>query len=150
MPTNLYGYGDNYHSSHSHVMPALIRRLHEAKESGAPYIEAWGDGSPQREFLFVDDLADACYLLMQSYDEKQFVNVGCGEDISIKDLTHLIAKVIGYEGEIRWDMSKPNGTPRKLMDASKLRRMGWKPKIDLEQGIRLAYQDFLKGNIRNV
>lgn len=150
MPTNLYGYGDNYHPNHSHVLPALIRRLHEAKENNNPFIEAWGTGTPLREFLFVDDLADACYLLMQKYNEKQFVNVGCGEDISIKDLINLVKKVIGYGGDIRFDTTKPDGTPRKLMDATKLRNMGWKPKISLEEGIALAYNDFLIGNYRAV
>lgn len=149
MPTNLYGYGDNYHPNHSHVLPALIRRVHEAKENNTPFIEAWGTGTPLREFLFVDDLADACYLLMQEYNEKQFVNVGCGEDISIKELIHLVCEVIGYTGEVKFDSSKPDGTPRKLMDASKLRTMGWQPKIALKEGILLAYQDFLKGNYRN-
>lgn len=150
MPTNLYGYGDNYHPSHSHVLPALIRRIHEAKENNTAFIEAWGTGTPLREFLFVDDVADACFLLMEQYNEKQFVNVGCGEDISIKELTELVKKVVGYEGEIRFDASKPNGTPRKLMDATKLRSMGWKPKISLEEGIGIAYQDFLKGHFRDV
>lgn len=150
MPTNLYGYGDNYHPNHSHVLPALIRRLHEARENNSPFIEAWGTGSPLREFLFVDDLADACFLLMQNYNEKQFVNVGCGEDISIKDLIEVIKKVVGYEGEIRFDTSKPDGTPRKLMDATKLRKMGWQPKISLEEGITLAYKDFLNGKYRSV
>jgi GDP-L-fucose synthase len=150
MPTNLYGYGDNYHPNHSHVLPALIRRLHEAKENNSPFIEAWGTGKPLREFLFVDDLADACYLLMQEYNEKQFVNVGCGEDISIKDLINLVKKVIGYGGEIRFDTTKPDGTPRKLMDATKLRNIGWQPKISLEEGIMLAYNDFLNGNYRAV
>lgn len=150
MPTNLYGYGDNYHPSHSHVLPALIRRIHEAKENKAEFIEAWGTGKPLREFLFVDDVADACFLLMEQYNEKQFVNVGCGEDISIKELTELVKKVVGYEGEIRFDATKPDGTPRKLMDATKLRSMGWKPKINLEEGIGIAYQDFLKGHFRDV
>jgi GDP-L-fucose synthase len=150
MPTNLYGYGDNYHPNHSHVLPALIRRLHEAKENNAPFIEAWGTGTPLREFLFVDDLADACYLLMLEYNEKQFVNVGCGEDISIKDLINVVKKVIGYGGEIKFDTTKPDGTPRKLMDATKLRNMGWKPKISLEEGIMLAYSDFLNGKYRSV
>ncbi len=150
MPTNLYGYGDNYHPSHSHVLPALIRRIHEAKISNAPYIEAWGTGKPLREFLFVDDLADACFLLMQTYHEKQFVNVGYGEDLSIKDLIEVIKNVVGYTGETRFDPSKPDGTPRKLMDATILRNLGWKPSIDLESGIKLAYQDFLKGHYRAV
>jgi GDP-L-fucose synthase len=150
MPTNLFGYGDNYHPSHSHVLPALIRRIHEAKENNTPFIEAWGTGKPMREFLFVDDVADACFLLMQVYNEQQFVNVGYGEDISIKDLAELVKKVIGYTGDIKFDATKPDGTPRKLMDATKLRSMGWKPKISLEEGINLAYQDFLKGQFRDV
>jgi GDP-L-fucose synthase len=150
MPTNLYGYGDNYHPEHSHVMPALIRRLHEAKVNHAPFIEAWGTGKPLREFLFVDDLADACYLLMQQYDDKIFVNVGCGEDISIKDLIYLIKEVVGYEGEIRFDTGKPDGTPRKLMDATIMRSLGWKPAIGLKEGIALAYADFLNGAYRSV
>jgi GDP-L-fucose synthase len=150
MPTNLFGYGDNYHPSHSHVLPALIRRIHEAKENNTPFIEAWGTGKPLREFLFVDDVADACFLLMQAYNEQQFVNVGYGEDVSIKDLTELVKKVIGYMGDIKFDATKPDGTPRKLMDATKLRSMGWKPKISLEEGINLAYQDFLKGQFRDV
>ncbi len=150
MPTNLYGYGDNYHPNHSHVLPALIRRLHEAKENNSPFIEAWGTGTPLREFLFVDDLADACYLLMQDYNEKQFVNVGFGEDISIKNLIDVIKKVVGYLGEIRFDTTKPDGTPRKLMDATKLRNMGWQPKISLEEGITMAYHDFLNGKYRSV
>ena len=150
MPTNLYGYGDNYHPNHSHVLPALIRRLHEAKENNSPFIEAWGTGTPLREFLFVDDLADACFLLMQDYNEKQFVNVGFGEDISIKKLIDAIIKVVGYQGEIRFDNTKPDGTPRKLMDATKLRNMGWQPKISLEEGITMAYHDFLNGKYRSV
>ena len=149
MPTNLYGYGDNYHPSHSHVLPALIRRIHEAKESNAAFIEVWGTGTPLREFLFVDDLADACFLLMQNYNEKQFVNVGCGEDLSIKELAEIIKKVVGFAGEIKFDTSKPDGTPRKLMDVSKMKSLGWAPKINLEHGIKLAYEDFLKGNFRN-
>ncbi len=150
MPTNLYGYGDNYHPQHSHVLPALIRRIHEAKESNASFIEVWGTGTPLREFLFVDDLADACFLLMQNYNEKQFVNVGCGEDLSIKDLVEKIKKVIGFEGEIKFDTSKPDGTPRKLMDVSKIKNLGWSPKIDLEQGIKLAYEDFIKGHFSKI
>lgn len=149
MPTNLYGYGDNYHTQHSHVLPALIRRIHEAKESNAAFIEVWGTGTPLREFLFVDDLADACFLLMQNYNEKQFVNIGCGEDLSIKELTEMIKNIVGFEGEIRFDSSKPDGTPKKLMDVSKMKSLGWAPKISLEQGIKLAYEDFLKGNFRN-
>jgi GDP-L-fucose synthase len=149
MPTNLYGYGDNYHPQHSHVLPALIRRIHEAKESNASFIEVWGTGTPLREFLFVDDLADACFLLMQTYNEKQFLNVGCGEDLSIKELVELIKNIVGFEGEIKFDPSKPDGTPRKLMDVSKVKSLGWSPKINLKQGIKLAYEDFLKGHFRN-
>ena len=149
MPTNLYGYGDNYHPNNSHVLPALIRRIHEAKENNAPFIEAWGTGTPLREFLFVDDLADACFLLMETYNESQFINVGYGEDISIKDLINTVKNVIGYTGEIKFDTTKPDGTPRKLMDATKLRNMGWKPKINLENGIELAYQDFLSSEVRS-
>jgi GDP-L-fucose synthase len=149
MPTNLYGYGDNYHTQHSHVLPALIRRIHEAKESNAAFIEVWGTGTPLREFLFVDDLADACFLLMQNYNEKQFVNIGCGEDLSIKELADMIKNIVGFEGEIKFDSSKPDGTPKKLMDVSKMKSLGWSPNISLEQGIKLAYEDFLKGNFRN-
>lgn len=142
MPTNLYGYGDNYHPDHSHVVPGLIRRIHEAKLAQSPSVTVWGTGTPLREFLFVDDLADACFLLMQQYDDKMFVNVGCGEDLSIKDLALLIKKVVGYEGEIVFDTTKPDGTPRKLMDISRMRALGWAPKISLEEGLKLAYADF--------
>jgi len=144
MPTNLYGYNDNYHPQNSHVLPALIRRFHEAKEAGALDVTIWGTGSPKREFLFADDLAEACFYLMQNYDEKGLVNIGTGEDIAIKDLALLIKKIVGYEGEINFDTSKPDGTPRKLMDVSKLHSKGWKHKVELEEGIALAYQDFLK------
>ncbi|QKJ31461.1 GDP-L-fucose synthase [Mucilaginibacter mali] len=143
MPTNLYGYNDNYHPQNSHVLPALIRRFHEAKVANAPDVTIWGTGSPMREFLFADDLAEACYYLMQNYDEEGLVNIGTGEDLTIKDLATLISKVVGYEGEIKFDTSKPDGTPRKLMDVSKLHSQGWKHKIELEEGIALAYQDFL-------
>jgi len=143
MPTNLYGYNDNYHPQNSHVLPALIRRFHEAKEQNTPAVTIWGTGSPKREFLFADDLADACYYLMQNYDEPGLVNIGTGEDMSIKDLALLIKKVIGYSGEINFDHTKPDGTPRKLMDVSKLTGKGWKYKIELEDGIKLAYGDFL-------
>lgn len=143
MPTNLYGYNDNYHPENSHVLPALIRKFHEAKESNAPFVEIWGTGSPLREFLFADDLADACMHLMLHYNGKQFVNVGYGEDISIKDLALLIKGIIGYDGELRFNTDKPDGTPRKLMDVSILKSMGWEPKVSLEEGIALAYQDFL-------
>jgi GDP-L-fucose synthase len=143
MPTNLYGYNDNYHPQNSHVLPALIRRFHEAKEQGLPDVTIWGTGSPMREFLFADDLAEACYYLMQNYDEPGLVNIGTGEDISIKDLAFLIKRIIGYKGEIRFDITKPDGTPRKLMDVSKLHNKGWKHTIELEEGIKLAYQDFI-------
>lgn len=143
MPTNLYGFNDNYHPENSHVLPALIRRFHEAKINSAPQVTIWGSGSPLREFLFADDLAEACYYLMQHYDEPSLINIGTGEDISIKDLALLIKKVIGYEGALTFDSSKPDGTPRKLMDVSKLHKLGWKHKVELEQGIKLAYEDFL-------
>ncbi|MEO6521821.1 MAG: GDP-L-fucose synthase [Mucilaginibacter sp.] len=144
MPTNLYGYNDNYHPQNSHVLPALIRRFHEAKVNNTPEVTIWGTGSPKREFLFADDLASACYYLMQNYDEPNLINVGTGEDLSIKDLALLIKKTVGYGGEIKFDTSKPDGTPRKLMDVSKLHSKGWKHTIELEEGIKLAYQDFLE------
>ncbi|MBL7810915.1 MAG: GDP-L-fucose synthase [Bacteroidetes bacterium] len=142
MPTNLYGPNDNYHPENSHVLPALIRKFHEAKAQGKPSVEIWGDGSPLREFLYADDLADALVYLLLNYNEKQFVNVGYGEDISIKDLALLVKKVVGYEGDLTFDTTKPNGTPRKLMDSSRLFATGWKPRVHLEEGIRLAYRDF--------
>jgi len=143
MPTNLYGINDNYHPQNSHVLPALIRRFHEAKVNNLDEVVIWGTGTPLREFLFSDDLADACVFLMNSYNEKQFVNIGIGEDLSIKDLAELIKNVIGYTGKISFDTSKPDGTPRKLMDVSKLHALGWKHKINLREGIKLAYEDFL-------
>ena len=143
MPTNMYGPNDNYHPENSHVLPALIRRFHEAKEAKLPAVTIWGDGSPLREFLYADDLASALVFLMLNYNEKLFVNVGFGSDISIGDLALLIKKVVGYEGELHYDSSKPNGTPRKLMDSSRLFGLGWKPTVSLEQGIALAYRDFL-------
>lgn len=144
MPTNLYGYGDNYDLVNSHVLPALIRKMHEAKESNAAEMTVWGTGRPKREFLFADDLAEACVFLMDTYNEEQLVNVGTGEDMSIADLAHLIKDIIGFKGEIVFDSSKPDGTPRKLMDVSKLHKLGWKHKIELREGIQLAYRDFLK------
>lgn len=144
MPTNLYGPNDNYHPTNSHVLPALIRKFHEAKISNAPQVTVWGTGTPLREFLHADDLADAALLVMQSYEEKQFLNAGSGQEISIKDLAILIKEIIGFEGEILFDTSKPDGTPRKLMDSTKLNQLGWSPKISLTEGIRLAYQDFIK------
>lgn len=148
MPTNLYGPNDNYHPTHSHVLPALIRRFHEAKESGAPSVTCWGDGTPLREFLYVDDLADLCVFLMNNYSGNETVNAGTGKEIAIKELTELVAKVIGYEGEILWDTSKPNGTPRKLLDVSKAERLGWRYRTELEDGIRFSYDDFLNNPMR--
>lgn len=144
MPTNLYGLNDNYHPENSHVLPALIRKFHEAKISGSSVVKVWGDGSPLREFLYADDLANALVYLMLNYNEKQFVNVGYGSDISIKDLAIVIQKIVGFEGNIEFDTSKPNGTPKKLMDSSLLNQTGWKPSIGLEEGIALAYSDFLE------
>lgn len=144
MPTNLYGIGDNYHPKNSHVLPALIRRFHEAKEENAPSVTIWGSGTPKREFLFADDLAEACLYLMEHYNEKELVNIGTGEDLSILELAELVKKTVGYEGEILLDKSKPDGTPRKLMDVSKLHSTGWKHTVELPEGIALAYQDFLK------
>ena len=148
MPTNLYGPNDNYHPEHSHVLPALIRRFHEAKESGAETVTCWGDGSPLREFLYVDDLANLCVFLMNNYSGDETVNAGTGKELSIKELTELVAKVVGYKSDILWDTSKPNGTPRKLLDVSKAKALGWTYKTELEDGIRLAYQDFLNNPMR--
>ena len=147
MPTNMYGPNDNYHPENSHVLPALIRKFHEAKVSGSDSVTIWGDGSPFREFLYADDLANALVYLMLNYNEKEFVNVGFGDEITIKDLALLIQKVVGFEGHLAFDTSKPNGTPRKLMDSTRLFDTGWKPKIQLEEGIKLAYQDFISQNI---
>jgi GDP-L-fucose synthase len=143
MPTNLYGPNDNYDLRNSHVLPALIRKFHEAKLSGKPSVICWGTGSPFREFLYVDDLARACVFLMENYQEKQFINIGFGSDLSIRELTEVVKRVVGYQGEIVWDASKPDGTPRKLIDSSRLFSMGWRPAVDLETGIPLAYKDFL-------
>lgn len=148
MPTNLYGPNDNYHPTHSHVLPALIRRFHEAKEAGLSQVTCWGSGTPLREFLYVDDLADACIFLMNNYSGNETVNVGTGKELSIRELTELTAKVIGYRGEILWDTEKPDGTPRKLLDVSKLAGLGWRYKTELEDGIRLAYEDFLSNPMR--
>ncbi|MCQ2126978.1 MAG: GDP-L-fucose synthase [Bacteroidaceae bacterium] len=148
MPTNLYGPNDNYHPEHSHVLPALIRRFHEAKEAGLESVTCWGDGSPLREFLYVDDLANLCVFLMNSYDGAETVNAGTGKELTIKELTEMVARVIGYEGRIEWDTSRPNGTPRKLLDVSKAAGLGWTYRTELEDGIRLAYQDFLNNPIR--
>ncbi len=143
MPTNLYGPNDNYHPENSHVLPALIRRFHEAKEANRPFVEAWGTGSPRREFYYSEDMAEACIYLMETYDGSEIVNIGCGEDMTIKQLTELVAKTVGYKGEIRWDISKPDGTPQKLLDVSRLHSLGWTKHTPLEAGLRLAYNDFL-------
>lgn len=149
MPTNLYGPNDNYHPDNSHVLPALIRKFHQAKEENKPEVVVWGTGNPRREFLHADDLADACLFLMDNYNEISHINIGTGEDITIKDLALLIKKIVGYEGALRFDESKPDGTPRKLMDVSKLHALGWRHKISLEEGIRSVYADFCaKKNIR--
>jgi GDP-L-fucose synthase len=148
MPTNLYGKNDNYHPENSHVLPALIRRFHEAKVSGAKEVTCWGTGAPLREFLYVDDLADACVYLMNTYSGNETVNLGTGKELTIKQLTELVAKVIGFTGEIKWDPSKPDGTPRKLLDVSKLESLGWHYKTELEDGIRETYQDFLTNPMR--
>lgn len=148
MPTNLYGPNDNYHPTHSHVLPALIRRFHEAKEAGVSSVTCWGDGSPLREFLYVDDLADLCIFLMNNYSGNETVNAGTGKEVTIKQLTQMVAQVVGYEGDILWDTSKPNGTPRKLLDVSKSVQLGWRYKVELADGIRLAYEDFLSNPMR--
>lgn len=148
MPTNLYGPNDNYHPTHSHVVPALIRRFHEAKEQGLPSVTCWGDGSPLREFLYVDDLADLCVFLMNHYSGNETVNAGTGKELTIRELTELVAKVVGYTGKIEWDTTKPNGTPRKLLDVSKATALGWTYKTELEDGLRLAYEDFLHNPMR--
>ena len=148
MPTTLYGPNDNYHPEHSHVLPALIRRFHEAKESGASSVTCWGTGKPLREFLYVDDLANLCVFLMNHYSGNETVNAGTGKELSIKELTELVAKVVGYEGEILWDTTRPDGTPRKLLDVSKATALGWTYKTELEDGIRLAYKDFLENPMR--
>ncbi len=147
MPTNLYGYNDNYHPQNSHVLPALIRKFYEAKINATAAVTIWGSGTPMREFLFADDLADACFFLMQNYNEPNLVNVGTGIDLTIKDLALLIKKVIGYQGNLIFDSTKPDGTPRKLMDVTKLHNLGWQHQTDLESGIKLAYQDFLTNYI---
>ena len=142
MPTNLYGPNDNYHPENSHVLPALLRKFHEAKVNAQPFVTVWGTGNARREFLHTDDFADACFFLMQHYSGKEFVNIGWGEDITIRELAELIKSVTEYEGEIRFDHSKPDGTPRKLMDTSKLTQLGWKPKIKLREGIASVYNEF--------
>ncbi len=148
MPTNLYGPNDNYHPAHSHVLPALIRRFHEAKEKNLSTVTCWGDGTPLREFLYVDDLANLCVFLMNNYSGNETVNAGTGKEISIRELTELVARVVGYTGAIRWDASMPNGTPRKLLDVSKAASMGWRYSVELEDGIRRTYEDFLSNPMR--
>ena len=144
MPTNLYGKNDNYDLNNSHVLPALIRKFHHAKENNLTFVEIWGTGSPLREFLNADDLSDACVFLMRNYNGHKHVNIGTGTDISIKDLALLIQKTTGYTGELKYDLSKPDGTPRKLLDVNLLNNLGWKHKISLEEGIRLVYEDYIK------
>ncbi len=144
MPTNLYGPNDNYDLNNSHVLPALIRKFHEARMEDKPYVTVWGSGAPRREFLYADDLADACFFLMENYNEPGFLNIGTGEDIEIRELALLIKKITGYQGEVRQDLSKPDGTPRRLLDVTKLSAMGWKSKTGLEEGIRKVYSEFIK------
>lgn len=144
MPTNLYGLNDNFDLNSSHVLPALIRKFHEAKTANAPAVTCWGTGQPLREFLFGDDLARACVFLMDNYSDEQFINVGFGSDVTIRELAETVRRVVGFGGEIVWDTSKPDGTPRKLMDSSRLFALGWKPAVELETGIGRAYEDFLK------
>ena len=150
MPTNLYGPNDNYDLNNSHVLPALIRKFHTAKVTGAPSVEVWGTGSPMREFLHVDDLADACYFLMGNYDEELFLNIGTGEDLTIKALAEMIKEVVGYTGELRWNTEKPDGTPRKLMDVSRLHNLGWKHRIGLREGITAVYAEFAQSELAKV
>ena len=150
MPTNLYGPNDNYDLNNSHVLPALIRKFHTAKVKGEPNVTVWGSGSPRREFLHVDDLADACLFLLKNYNEELFVNVGTGEDLTIRELAELIKDVVGFEGELVWDSSKPDGTPRKLMDVGRLHAMGWKHKIGLREGITAVYAEFAKSELAQV
>jgi len=146
LPTNLYGPNDNYDPMNSHVLPALIRRFHEAKIQGLPSVEVWGTGSPRREFMYSLDMADACIFLIENYISGEIINIGTGEDITIRELVSLISEVVGYKGEIRWDTSKPGGTPQKLLDVSRLHSLGWKPKTSLKDGLRFTCQDFLKNH----
>ena len=148
MPTNLYGEGDNYNAMNAHVIPALIRRIHEAKITGAKEVVIWGTGKPLREFLYVDDLADACIFLMNEYLSNETINVGSGQEVSILDLAKTIQKVVNYNGNLIFDSSKPDGTPRKLLDTNRLQSLGWRPRTNLEFGLKIAYDDFIKGNIR--
>jgi GDP-L-fucose synthase len=139
----MYGIGDNYHPQNSHVLPALIRKFHEAKEGNLPFVTIWGTGLPKREFLFSDDLADACVFLMNNYNEKELVNIGVGQDLTIKELAENIKEIIEFKGNIEFDTTKPDGTPRKLLDVSKIHNLGWKHRIELKEGIKIAYNDFL-------
>lgn len=147
MPTNLYGPNDNYDLNNSHVLPALIRKFHTAKVTNTPSVEVWGTGSPMREFLHVDDLADACFFLLQNYDEEMFVNIGTGVDLTIKELAEMIKDIVGYSGELKWNTEKPDGTPRKLMDVSRLHNLGWKHRIGLREGITAVYAEFAKSEM---
>ena len=144
MPTNLYGPGDNFHDGNSHVIPALLRRFHEAKVNASPEVVCWGTGTPRREFLFVDDLAEGCMHLLQAENPPDWVNLGTGTDVTIHELVNLIKDVVGYEGEVRWDTSKPDGTPRKLMEVSRMKALGWEATTPLDAGLRIAYQAFLE------
>lgn len=148
MPTNLYGPNDNYHPVHSHVLPAMLRRFHEAKEANAPEVVCWGDGSPLREFLYVDDLANLCVFLMNNYSGNETVNAGTGKELTIRELAEMVANTVGYEGKIVWDTTKPNGTPRKLLNVEKATRLGWTYKTELCEGLKLAYEDFLNNPMR--
>ena len=148
LPTNLYGPGDNYHPEHSHVVAALIRRFHEAKLADAPTVTVWGTGTPRREFLHVEDFADACIFILKNYSDSQFINIGCGEDISISEFAEIVAQVVGFRGNIVYDRSKPDGTPRKLVDISRLTTLGWKPSISLKEGLDKTYADFLTNTVR--
>jgi len=148
MPTNLYGQGDNYHPEHSHVVAALIRRFHEAKVANAPAVAIWGTGTPRREFLYVDDFADACVFILKNYSSPEFLNIGVGQDMTIAEFAQIVADVIGYQGKIRYDVSKPDGTPRKLVDVSRLSALGWKARIPLREGLARAYADFLANPTR--
>lgn len=150
MPTNLYGPNDNYDLKNSHVLPALIRKFHDARQQGLPVVEVWGSGTPRREFLHVDDLADACFYLLQNYSEPGHINIGTGEDIAISDLAHLVGEAVGYQGDIVFNASMPDGTPRKLLDVTKLAAQGWQYSISLQEGINAVYRDFLSGAGKNL
>jgi len=144
MPTNMYGPNDSYDLQNSHVLPALIRKFHEAKATQAPVVTCWGTGSPLREFLYADDLARACVFLLENYSDEQFINVGSGSEVTVRELAENVKRIVGFDGHIVWDTAKPDGTPRKLMDSSRIFALGWRPQVDMETGIRLAYDDFLK------